>query len=167
VLKLAALLGCANACSDAARGIGAFARSEMGAVVAISAHIGKATTLDDKLAVARELVAFSVLLVPALVAAAIAWVLIRRSLARAGMQELVTATRARAARRDDPKERQLITAADEMAIAAGLLTPRVMVIDSAVANAVVAGNSHEWRRIASPRSATATSASCSRCWRRS
>ncbi|HUI98333.1 MAG TPA: M48 family metalloprotease [Xanthobacteraceae bacterium] len=142
-LKLAAALGCGETCGGAARAIGQFARSELRLLLAIVEHGGKAATLDAKLAVAREVFAFATVLVPALVAAALAWVAIRRSLARAGMQELVAATRARPARRDDPKERQLINAADAMAIAAGLLTPRVMVIESDVANAVVAGNSHE------------------------
>src|SRR5262249_26042823 len=52
MLKLAALLGCTEVCGDAARGIATFARTEMRALVAIGDHIGKATTLDDKLAVA-------------------------------------------------------------------------------------------------------------------
>jgi len=143
VLKLAALIGCGDACSHAARGIGAFARDEARLLLAIVDHGGKAATLDAKLAVAGELIVFARVLAPALIAAAVAWIAIRRSLARAGMQELVSATHARPARRDDGKERQLITATDEMAIAAGLLTPRVMVIDSGVANAVVAGSSHE------------------------
>jgi len=142
VLKLAGVLGC-DPCTHGARAIGLFARQELRLFLEIIEHGSKATTLDAKLAVARAVLVFSTVLLPALIAAAIAWTVIRRALGRAGMQELVAATKARPARRDDPKERQLINAADAMAIAAGLLTPRVMVIDSGVANAVVAGNSHE------------------------
>src|SRR5262249_24312093 len=108
VLKLAALMGCGDACSHAARGIGALARGGARLLLAIVDPGGKAATLDAKLAVTGELIVFARVLAPALIAAAVAWIAIRRSLARAGMQELVSATHARPARRDDGKERQLI-----------------------------------------------------------
>jgi Zn-dependent protease with chaperone function len=49
----------------------------------------------------------------------------------------------RVPRLDDNKERQLLNVVEEMALAAGLPTPRVVIADSTVVNAMVAGASHE------------------------
>jgi heat shock protein HtpX len=91
----------------------------------------------------REWAVISIVLAPAMFAAAWAWVAIRRTLARAALVDLVALTKARSPRAEDHKERQLLNVADEMALAAGLPAPRVLVIDSEVVNAGVAGVSHE------------------------
>jgi Zn-dependent protease with chaperone function len=142
-LKLAALFGCVEVCPKSAHAIGLFARQEMNLLKVIVEDGSRAHTAADKLIVIRDILIFSVLLLPTMVAAAVAWTFVRLSLRRAGVLDLVASTRARPPRSEDRKERQLVNAADEMALAAGLPTPRVLVIESEVTNAAVAGASHE------------------------
>ena len=142
-LKVAALFGCVEVCSKSAHAIGLFARQEMNLLKVIVEHGSRAHTAAEKLIVIRDILIFSVLLLPTMVAAAVSWTFIRLSLRRAGVLDLVASTRARAPQREDRKEWQLVNAADEMAIAAGLPTPRVLVIESEAMNAAVAGASHE------------------------
>jgi Zn-dependent protease with chaperone function len=142
-LKVAALFGCAEVCSKSAHAIGLFARQEMKLLIVIVERGSRAHSAAEKLIVIRDILIFSVALLPTMVAAAVAWTFIRLSLRRAGVLDLVTSTRARRPRAEDRKERQLVNVADEMALAAGLPTPRVLVIESEAMNAAVAGASHE------------------------
>jgi len=143
MLKGAALFGCAEICPKSAHAIGLFARQEMKLLIVIVEQGSRAHTAAEKLIVIRDILIFSVVFLPTVVAAAVAWTFIRLSLRRAGVLDLVASTRARPPRSEDRKERQLVNAADEMALAAGLPTPRVLVIESEVMNAAVAGASHE------------------------
>jgi Zn-dependent protease with chaperone function len=143
VLKLASLFGCVEVCPKSARAIGLFARQEINLLKVVVEHGSNARTVGNKLIVIGDVLRFSILLLPAMAAGALAWTFIRLSLRRAGVLDLVESTRARAPRPEDRKERQLLNMADEMALAAGLPTPRVLVIDSEVTNAAVAGASHE------------------------
>jgi Zn-dependent protease with chaperone function len=142
-LKLAALFGCAEVCPKSARAIGLFARQEMNLLKIAVEHGSNARSGAEKLFVIREFLIFSIMLVPAMIAGAISWTCIRLSLRRSGVLDLVASTRARVPQLEDLKERQLVNAADEMALAAGLPTPRVLVIDSQATNAAVAGVSHD------------------------
>ena len=142
-LKFAARFGCVEVCPKSARAIGLFARQEINLLALIVEHGANAHTAAEKLIVIRNILIFSVVLLPTMIAGAVAWTFIRLSLRRAGALDLVASTHARPPRPDDRKERQLLNAADEMALAAGLATPRVLVIESEVANAAVAGTSHE------------------------
>jgi Zn-dependent protease with chaperone function len=142
-LKLAALFGCTEVCPKSARAIGLFARREINLLGLIVEHRSNARTVAEKLILIREFLILSIMLLPAMIAGAVAWTCIRLSVRRAGVLDLVAGTGARAPRLEDRKERQLVNAADEMALAAGLATPRVLVIESEVANAAVAGASHE------------------------
>jgi Zn-dependent protease with chaperone function len=143
VLKLAAWGGYGTACRGLAHGIGRFAREELAMVRTAGNHGLRAETLAQRLAVMREWAVVSIALVPAMIVAAWAWVITRRTLARAALVDLVGSTGARPPRPGDDKERQLLNVTDEMALAAGLPVPRVLVIDSKVANAGIAGVSHE------------------------
>ena len=139
-LKLAAWLGCGDACRSVARGIGSFARQDMGLMADIFGSHPRPHTVGDYMARAP---AIAIVFLPSLSAAACAWLIIRRSLSQAGMFDLVAAMGARAPQPADASERQLLNATDEMALAAGLPAPRVMIVDSPVVNAVTAGVSHE------------------------
>jgi Zn-dependent protease with chaperone function len=139
-LKLAAWLGCGDACRSAARGIGSFARQDMGLMADLFGSHPKPHTVGDYMARAP---AVAIVFLPSLMSAACAWLIIRRALSRAGMFDLVAAMGARAPQSTDASERQLLNVTDEMALAAGLPVPQVMIVDSPVVNAVTAGVSHE------------------------
>jgi Zn-dependent protease with chaperone function len=143
LLKLVAWVGCGNPCRGLAHGIGSFARYELATVVAAVGHGLNDGASTGLLVIVREWAVVSIVLAPAMIAAAWAWVVIRRTLARAALVDLVASTQARSPRPEDNKERQLLNVADEMALAAGLPAPRVLLIDSEVVNAGVAGVSHE------------------------
>jgi Zn-dependent protease with chaperone function len=143
MLKLAVWLGCGNLCRDVAHGIGSYARDGLRLLAILVDQHAKAGMPADKLVIVRGLVAAIVVLLPPMVGAALAWLIIRRSLARAGMPDLIEMTGTRIPALDDYKERQLLNVAEEMALAAGLPTPRVVIADSTVVNAMVAGASDE------------------------
>jgi Zn-dependent protease with chaperone function len=139
-LKLAAWLGCGDACRSVARGIGSFARQDMGLMADLFGSHPRPHTVGDYMARAP---AIAIVFLPSLIAAACAWLIIRRALSQAGMFDLVAAMGARAPQPADATERQLLNVTDEMALAAGLPAPQIMIVDSPVVNAVTAGTSHE------------------------
>jgi len=69
------------------------------------------------------------------------WLGVRALLCRAGVGGILLSLGARSPRLDDLKERELQNAAEEMAIAAGLTPPRIVLLDSKVANAALVGSS--------------------------
>ena len=93
-------------------------------------------------AVWAPLAAFAPVFLPGAVAAVAMWLALRRLAARSGMADLLDAVGARAPRTDDPEERQLANLVAEMALAAGLPAPRLMMVDTPVANAAAVGSSH-------------------------
>jgi Zn-dependent protease with chaperone function len=80
------------------------------------------------------------LFVPGLVAMGLIWLCVRRLMLRSGAGAVALAAGARPPS-GDLEERQLVNLVEEMALAAGVPPPRVMVIDSPDANAAVAGRS--------------------------
>ena len=80
------------------------------------------------------------LLVPGLVAMGLIWLCVRRLMLRSGAGAVALAAGARAPS-GDLEERQLVNLVEEMALAAGVPPPRVMVVDAPDANAAVAGRS--------------------------
>jgi Zn-dependent protease with chaperone function len=141
LLKLAAWGSCGDPCRTLTHGIGSFARYELANVMAAVGHGLHGGT--SALVVVREWAVVSIVLAPAMIAAAWAWVVIRRTLARAALVDLIASTRARSPQPEEARERQLQNVAEEMALAAGLPAPRVLVIDAEVLNAAVAGVSHD------------------------
>jgi Zn-dependent protease with chaperone function len=139
-LKFSAWLGCGDACRSLARGIGSFARQDLLLMADLFGSHPRPHTAGDYLARAP---AIGIVFLPSLLAAASAWLIIRRGLSRAGMLDLIVAMGARSPQPTDPIEQQLLNVTDEMALAAGLPAPRIMVVDSPVVNAVSAGVSHE------------------------
>jgi hypothetical protein len=77
VLKLAAWGGCGTACRGLAHGIGRFAREELAMVRAAGNHGLRAETVAQRLVVIREWAVVSIVLAPAMIVAAWAWVITR------------------------------------------------------------------------------------------
>ena len=139
-LKLGAWLGCGDACRGVARGIGGFARQDLILIADLFGSHPRSHAAGDFV---TRMPAIAIVFLPSLLATACAWLIIRRGLSRAGMLDLVVAMGARAPRPTDTSERQLLNVTGEMALAAGLPAPRIMVVDSSIVNAVAAGVSHE------------------------
>lgn len=99
------------------------------------------------------------LLAPAAGLMVATWLGVRRLVRRSGADALVLATGARPPRRGDPTEQRLVNLVDEMAIAAGVPSLQVMVLDEdnngsdggGAGRAVVAGRSVEDATIVIPR----------------
>lgn len=79
------------------------------------------------------------LVVPGSVVLLLAWLGVRRVFGRAGSGTAVLALGARDPR-EDLEERQLVNVVGEMAAAAGVPAPRVMLLDSHVPNAIAVGS---------------------------
>jgi len=71
------------------------------------------------------------------------WLNIRRLLFRSGTAGILAQLKARESDKQDLEERQLVNIASEIAIAAGLPAPRVMLFDGDVANAAILGVSYD------------------------
>lgn len=81
------------------------------------------------------------LLLPGILLMLVFWLLLRRLFSGAGVGGLVIGLGAREPVLTDLEERQLVNVVEEMAIAAGLPAPRVMLLDGQIANAAVVGSS--------------------------
>jgi Zn-dependent protease with chaperone function len=81
------------------------------------------------------------LLLPGILVMVALWLLLRRLFSGAGVGGLVIGLGAREPILTDLEERQLVNVVEEMAIAAGLPAPRVMLLDGQIANAAVVGSS--------------------------
>lgn len=81
------------------------------------------------------------LLLPGVLCMLALWLLLRRLFSGAGVGGLVIGLGAREPNLDDLEERQLVNVVEEMAIAAGLPAPRVMLLDGQIANAAAVGSS--------------------------
>ncbi len=84
-----------------------------------------------------------VLVVPGALAVGLAWLGTRALFRRAGPEVLVLALGGRPPRSGDLEEHQLGNVVEEMAIAAGVKPPRVMLLDGPVVNAAAIGSSHD------------------------
>ena len=80
---------------------------------------------------------------PGALAMALTWIGTRGLFERAGAETLARALGGRPPRMDDLEEQQLSNVVAEMAIAAGVTPPRVMLLDGATANAAALGSSYD------------------------
>ena len=80
---------------------------------------------------------------PGALAVGLAWLGTRALFRRAGTEALVRALGGRPPRVGDHEEQQLGNVVEEMAIAAGVRPPRVMLLDGPVVNAAAIGSSHD------------------------
>ena len=84
--------------------------------------------------------AAAVWLAPGIIVMLIVWPLMRELFDNVGVGATLLALGAREPRLNDLEERQLVNVVEETAIAAGLPAPRVMLLDTYVANAAVVGS---------------------------
>jgi Zn-dependent protease with chaperone function len=84
-----------------------------------------------------------VLVGPGALAVCLTWLGTRALFRRAGPEALVRALGGRSPRAGDLEEHQLGNVVEEMAIAAGVKPPRVMLLDGPVVNAAAIGSSHD------------------------
>lgn len=89
----------------------------------------------------RALLILSLVLGPGMAATLGLWLGLRAVFARAGVGGLLTTLGTRPPREDDLEERQLGNLIEEMAIAAGIPPPRLVLLDSPVPNAAAIGGS--------------------------
>jgi Zn-dependent protease with chaperone function len=98
--------------------------------------IDKGNAREDILRIALGI---SVLIVPGALAMFATWLAVRGLLGRVGVGWAMDRIGARALNRRDPEEQQLGNLVEEMAIAAGVSPPNVLLIDTPEANAAVTG----------------------------
>jgi Zn-dependent protease with chaperone function len=91
------------------------------------------------------------LVVPGMVLMGVTWLGVRRLFLRSGAGAVVLAAGARPPRPGDLEERQLVNLVEEMALAAGVPPPRVMLLDSDMVNAAVVGRSIDDATLVVPR----------------
>lgn len=89
----------------------------------------------------------AVMLLPGIVIAFLLWIGVLTLFRRGGVGGTLASLNAREPNRSDLKELQLIDVVEEMAIAAGLTSPKLMLIDSPGANAAAIGTSPADARI--------------------
>jgi Zn-dependent protease with chaperone function len=143
LLNLAARLGLAPGVMHAAmRHIGDWAAYHLGNFDRLIASLDRVNGLADLGVLLPPLAQLSPLAVPALIAAAIVWLALRALIVRAGGEDLIHRLNARPANPADREEHQLSNIVEELAIAAGLPVPRLMVIDSPMLNAAAVGRTH-------------------------
>jgi len=92
---------------------------------------------------AAALVIAVLLVGPGAAVMALAWFGTRALFVRAGPEAIVLALGGRSPRAGDLEEQQLANVVAEMALAAGVRPPRVLLLDGAVANAAALGSSHD------------------------
>lgn len=104
--------------------------------------IGRVHGVADALAVVPAIGRAALLLLPGMLAGMLLWAALARFHRRHAAAAACAALGAREPRPDDPEERQLGNIVAEMALAAGMPAPRVMLIDTELTNAAVFGASH-------------------------
>lgn len=91
--------------------------------------------------VRETLLAAAIWLLPGILLMLLIWPILRRLFRSAGVGGVLLSLGAREPDLTDLEERQLVNVIEEMALAAGLPAPRVMLVDTPVANAAVVGSS--------------------------
>lgn len=117
--------------ADILRFIGRFAEAENGMV----------DGEPFRIQVAEGITVAVAMLVPGMVVMVLAWLCVRRLFMRSAAGAVILAAGARPPDHNDLEERQLSNLIAEMAIAAGVPPPRVMVLDDDLINAAVVGRS--------------------------
>lgn len=142
LLHLAAALGIApSAARAAADGLGIWAGRHLDNFEQLVATLDRIGEFGDAGVLLAPLAKLSPVAVPALVAAGLVWLALRRMLASAGGEDLIHRVNGRVAAPSDREERQLANIVEEIAIAAGMPAPRLYVIDSPMVNAAALGRS--------------------------
>lgn len=130
-----------NALVSVPAGVWDFYDAILGIVIHVFEQFDDANPAKEPLTAGDIALAAAVWLAPGIALMLLVWPAIRELFDNVGVGVTLLALGAREPRPGDPEERQLVNVVEEMAIAAGLPAPRVMLIDSYVANAAVVGSS--------------------------
>ena len=144
VLKTANHFGCPpSICAEATHRIDLLARHAIQFYVSLidAGHGAGAVMRPQKISNGQSAFDGLLPLIPGMVAIALSWLVLRAIQFGAGMVDLIAAVGARPTRPDNLQERRLANIVEEIALAAGIPTPRVMIIDAVDANAVAVGMS--------------------------
>lgn len=141
--KAASHLGCASfLCAAATQEVDRWVRQQSGMLLWVLDTWPRAATLSQKLILLGDFAGGCTLLLPGIAAMIITWTALRAVQAKAGMVDLVATLGARPIRPNDAQEHRLANIVEEISLAAGIPTPRLMFIDTSVANAVAVGRSY-------------------------
>ena len=121
---------------DALRGMG---QSLSHAAEALESRLDSGTFPAAGPELLRIALLVGVLVLPGAVALFVLWLAIRRVLGHVAVGHALEATDARPPNERDLEERQLRNVVEEMAVAAGVKPPRVLIIDTAAVNAAAMG----------------------------
>ncbi len=121
---------------DTLRGLGQSASS---AADAINAGADAGTTAAARAELLRLALVVGVLVLPGAIAILGLWLAIRRVFGHVAVGHALEAAGARTPNERDLEERQLRNVVDEMAVAAGVTSPRVLIIESDAVNAAAMG----------------------------
>jgi Zn-dependent protease with chaperone function len=105
--------------------------------------IDKLNGLTDVGSLGPSALGMAGLMLPGIAAAGLVWLLFVWAIRRTGLRDLVASLNARPPRGNDIEERQLANLVDEMALAAGLPSPGLLVVDSEAVNAAAVGSTPE------------------------
>jgi Zn-dependent protease with chaperone function len=142
VLKLAAHIGIlAPLASDGAAAIRDWARYQWNNFEHLSDVIDKMHSLADLPLAKAAIEPLWTVAVPAIIAGIVLWFWLRGLNLHAGGADLVETLSARPSRRDDQDERWLAGRLETAAIAAGVPTPSLFLIDQPAVNAAAVGSS--------------------------
>ena len=121
---------------DTLRGLG---QSVSSAADAINAGADAGTTAAARAELLRLALVVGVLVLPGAIAILGLWLAIRRVFGHVAVGHALEAAGARTPNERDLEERQLRNVVDEMAVAAGVTSPRVLIIESDAVNAAAMG----------------------------
>jgi Zn-dependent protease with chaperone function len=127
---------------DAALVLGVWAVGQSKNFDAVLASLDHVNHLSDLGVTLTPLLHLAPVSFPALAAAALVWIVLRRISFRGEGGDLIARLHARTPNQLDPEEHQLTNIVEEMALAAGLPAPALLLIDSPVINAAAVGVSH-------------------------
>lgn len=124
---------------NAAHGMGGWARGHSAHFQEFLDSLDHVNKISDLGVTVAPLLRLAPISIPALVAAALIWIVLRWISLRGDGSELIVRLHARPPNVNDLEERQLANVVAEMAIAAGLPAPAVFLIDSTEINAAAIG----------------------------
>ena len=143
-LKAAGHLGCPpSLCAAATQEVDRWVHQQIGIFLSVLDNWPRAATRSQKLVLVGDFAAGCTLLLPGIAAMMLAWAALRAVQVKAGMLDLIATLGARPIRPNDTQEHRLANIVEEISLAAGIPTPRLMLIDTSVANAVAVGRSYD------------------------
>jgi Zn-dependent protease with chaperone function len=121
------------------QGLGDWIRQQSAHFEAVIASLDHVDKISDLTVTIAPLLHLAPVAMPALIASAVVWLLLRRVSLRGEGGDLILRLHARPANANDLEERQLANIVAEIGIAAGLPAPALLLIDSPTINAAAVG----------------------------